>query len=196
MKYLHTVCILLAKYFIRIYVFFCLFVFSVTINGETSLHNDVQPNPELFSFHSCMTDASRCPSKTSILRILYSCGVILVHSWLVELLTPQNTWVWHSLALLCHFWHPWRGHLVSCVHLTFILALPSGCFCSQSEMRFFLGSLPKEHWSRLTFSLAVSELRFILTCVDSVRFTPRRAGEHQLLPVPTWMFAAPWWHLS
>jgi len=30
----------------------------MAINGETSLH-DGQPNPELFSFHSCMTDTRK-----------------------------------------------------------------------------------------------------------------------------------------
>lgn len=122
--------------------------------------------------------------------------VILVHSWLVDLLTPQSTWVWHSLALLCHFWHPWRGHLVILCTSHIHIGSAFWMFLQSDWDEFFLGSLPKEHWSRLVFSFAVSELRFILTCVDSVRFTPRGAGECELLSDPTWMFAAPWWHLS
>ncbi len=141
-----------------------------------------------------MIDTSSCQSKTAYLRTL---PVDLGSYWGTALTCGLPNSTKHVgmtfVSTVMSFLASMRGHLVSCAYLTFILALPSGCFYSQSETDF-LGSLPKEHSSLVSF--AVVEVRFILTCVDGVRFTPMRAGECQLLSDTTWMFAAPWWHLS
>lgn len=139
-----------------------------------------------------MIDTSSCQSQTAYLRTL---PVDLGSYWDTALTCGLPNSTKHVgmtfISTVMSFLASMRGHLVSCAHLTFILALQ--CNVSIVRARWdFLGSLPKEHSSRVSFTV----VRFILTCVDSVRFTPMRAGECQLLFDTIWMFAAPWWHLS
>lgn len=85
-----------------------------------------------------MSDMSSCPSKPACLIIL---PVDLGSYWVTALTCGLSNSTKHVgmtfISTVMSFLASMRGHLVSCVHLAFILALPSGCFYSQSETRFF-----------------------------------------------------------